>query len=99
MILRLRKNTEQVFTRFFTRSARKARQVIVGMENSKVRGQRALELEKNRIKACKLFYLNAEKRTRTSTPLRELEPESSASANSAISAADFKSMFLDCLSQ
>src|SRR5262245_30423458 len=30
--------------------------------------------------------MNAEKRTRTSTPLRGLEPESSASANSAISA-------------
>ena len=37
----------------------------------------------------------AEKRTRTSTPLRALEPESSASANSAISAKDFKSMFFD----
>ena len=35
--------------------------------------------------------LNAEKRTRTSTPLRGLEPESSASANSAISAKDFQS--------
>src|SRR4029078_11222614 len=33
----------------------------------------------------------AEKRTRTSTPLRGLEPESSASANSAISAKDFQS--------
>jgi hypothetical protein len=30
----------------------------------------------------------AEKRTRTSTPLRGLEPESSASANSAISARE-----------
>ena len=37
----------------------------------------------------------AEKRTRTSTPLRALEPESSASANSAISAKDFKSMFFE----
>jgi hypothetical protein len=39
-------------------------------------------------------FWNAEKRTRTSTPLRELEPESSASANSAISARICKSMFL-----
>src|SRR5687768_3743263 len=31
-------------------------------------------------------FVDAEKRTRTSTPLRGLEPESSASANSAISA-------------
>jgi hypothetical protein len=39
--------------------------------------------------------VSAEKRTRTSTPLRALEPESSASANSAISAKEFKSMFFD----
>ena len=39
--------------------------------------------------------VSAEKRTRTSTPLRALEPESSASANSAISAKDFKSMFFE----
>jgi hypothetical protein len=37
----------------------------------------------------------AEKRTRTSTPLRALEPESSASANSAISAKELKSMFFE----
>src|SRR6266567_1238127 len=36
---------------------------------------------------------DAEKRTRTSTGLLPLEPESSASANSAISAKRFKSMF------
>src|SRR4051794_15476978 len=41
---------------------------------------------------CKLLVSDyAEKRTRTSTPLRGLEPESSASANSAISAKEFQS--------
>jgi len=37
----------------------------------------------------------AERGTRTPTPLRALEPESSASANSAISAKVIKSMFFD----
>ena len=48
-----------------------------------------------RVPFRKWLIKNAEKRTRTSTPLRALEPESSASANSAISAKDFKSMFFD----
>ena len=44
----------------------------------------------------KLVSQSAEKRTRTSTPLRGLEPESSASANSAISAKEFQSKCWGC---
>ncbi len=38
---------------------------------------------------------SAERGIRTPTSLRTLEPESSASANSAISAKELKSMFFD----
>jgi len=73
---------------------REAERFVLAQEKNRRKEETPIEAIRPALLTCS--FQNAEKRTRTSTPLRGLEPESSASANSAISAKGIKSMFFDC---
>ena len=75
------------------RGPSRSKQINLSGENR--RKETAAKNENGMKYADRLHPIDAEKRTRTSTPVKGLEPESSASANSAISAKEFKSMFFE----